>query len=272
VNPNAKLTATWYKNLGDLPHLNDYGLKKQDTYDKKARTYMYADQPVLFPFGHGLSYTTFEYGKLRLSKTALDANETLSVSLEVKNTGPMDGAEIVQLYVAKELPPKTGDNKPIRQLKGFQKIHLKSGEAGTVTLEVPMKDLAFWSNFRGKMVVEQGNYQLELGSSSANLPLKTLFTVSGEWKAGLYNVYAVAEKYVFQTGEEGSVKVSATLEDTTHLCMDQYRPVFTTSDESVATVSKDGVVCAKAGGTAIITAAVSYGGRTETARLPLAVK
>ncbi|MDR3248062.1 MAG: glycoside hydrolase family 3 C-terminal domain-containing protein [Treponema sp.] len=272
VNPNAKLTATWYKNQEDLPHVNDYGLKKQDTYDKKARTYMYVDQPVLFPFGHGLSYTTFEYGKLTLSKTELDANDTLNVSVEVKNTGSMDGAEIVQLYVSKELPPKTRDNKPIRQLKGFQKIHLKSGETKTVVLELPMKDLAFWSNFRNKMVVEPGNYHLELGSSSANLPLKTPFAVSGEWKAKIYNVYAVAEKYVFKTGEEGSVKVSATLEDTTHLCLDQHRPVFTSSDESVATVTKDGVIRAVAAGTAIITVSVSYGDKTETARLPLAVK
>jgi beta-glucosidase len=273
VNPNAKLTATWYKKLEDLPLANDYGLKKQDTYDKKARTYMYFDQPVLFPFGHGLSYTSFEYGKLALNKKALNANDTLSVSLEVKNSGPMDGAEIVQLYVSKELPPKTRDNKPLRQLKGFRKIWLKSGESKMLTLDLPLKELNFWSNFQNKMVVEQGTYNLEIGASSVNLPLKDQFTVSGDWKASLYNVYAVAEKYVLKTGETGKVKVSATLEDTRHLGLgEEYKPVFTSSDESVATVNVEGLLTAKASGAAAITVSVTYNGKTETARVPIAVK
>lgn len=139
VNPNAKLTATWYKDVNDLPALNDYGIKKQDTCDKKARTYMYFDGEVLFPFGYGLSYTSFEYSNLRVNKTELDANETLSVSVDVKNAGGMDGAEIVQLYVSKILVGKQKDNKPIRQLKSYQKVWIKTGETVTVTMELLVK-------------------------------------------------------------------------------------------------------------------------------------
>lgn len=272
VNPNAKLTATWYKDVNDLPALNDYGIKKQDTCDKKARTYMYFDGDVLFPFGHGLSYTSFAYSNLRVNKTELDANETLSVSVDVKNAGVMDGAEIVQLYVSKILVGKQKDNKPIRQLKSYQKVWIKTGETVTVTMELPVSDISFWSNLKKKFIVEPASYKLEVGASSADIRQTTEVTLSGEWNASLKNVYAVAEKYCYNVGDEGYVSVSATLEDTTHLCMQKYAPAFTSSDEAVATVDADGKVTAKASGVCEITAAVTYDGVKKTAVVPVAVR
>jgi beta-glucosidase len=272
VNPNAKLSATWYKRQEDLPHINDYGIKKQDTLDKKARTYMYFDGDVLFPFGHGLSYTTFEYSNLGLEKADLDANEDLKVSVDVKNTGALKGREIVQLYVSKVIPQGAKDNKPFRQLKNFTKIELEPGETKKVEFITPAKDLCFWSNRLGKMIVEPGTYTVELGGSSAVLPCASQFTLSGEWKAKLFNVYATAEKHVYQTGAQGKIRVSAALEDASHLCPGEYRAVFLSSNEDVAVVDGNGLVTAKARGTAVITAAVTLGGVTKQSSLPVAVK
>jgi beta-glucosidase len=272
VNPNAKLTATWYKNLEDLPIINDYGIKKQDTYEKKGRTYMYFDGPVQFPFGHGLSYTRYEYGKLNAARAAYDANETLEVSVDVTNAGSMDGAEIVQLYVAKVLAPKVRDNKPVRQLKAWEKVWLKAGETKKVTLRLPLRDIAFWSNFQNKMVVENGTYTIMAGPSSAVLPSETQIQETGAWKAALSSVYALADKQVYAIGGRGKITVSATLEDTTHLCPGEYSPVFASSDEKTASVDGQGLVTAKAAGTALITATVSYDGVTKSAVIPVAVK
>ena len=272
VNPNAKLTATWYKSLDDIPVVNDYGIKKQDTCDKKARTYMYFDGPVLFPFGHGLSYTKYEYSNLKLNKNAFDANDTLSVSVDVTNAGSVDGAEIVQLYVSKILKGKQRDNKPFRQLKGFAKVFIKAGETKTVTIDVPLSEITFWSNLKKKMVVEPGTYKVEVGASSADLPCSDTFDVSGQWNAEISNVYATASKYCMDIGGESNIKVSATLADATHLCMCENHPVFVSSDESVASVDEWGHVVAKKSGTALITAAVTYNGKTKSACVPVAVR
>jgi beta-glucosidase len=272
VNPNAKLTATWYRSLEDIPMVNDYGLKKQDTYEKKARTYMYFDGPVLFPFGHGLSYTTYEYSNLKLNKKAYDANDTVTVSVDVRNAGDRDGAEIVQVYFSKVLQGKQRDNKPIRQLKGFRKVWLKAGETITVTIEVPLKEVTFWSNLKKKMVVENGLYNVEVGTSSANLPCAEQIQVYGEWNAQISNVYAIASKYVLNVGSKSSVKASATLEDATHLDMCEYRPVFISSDESILTVDECGRVIGKRKGVASVTVAVTYKGVTKSAVVPFAVR
>lgn len=272
VNPNAKLTATWYRSLEDIPATNDYAIKKQDSVSKKARTYMYFDGPVLFPFGHGLSYTTFEYANLKLDKTNYDANDTIRVSVDLTNTGDRAGSEIVQAYITKQMVGKQRDNKPARQLKGFTKVYLEPGQTRTVTIDIPLKEVTFWSNLRKKMVVENGPYTLAVGASSADLPCSAEFTVSGQWNAQLSNVYAIATRYCLDVGGQSQIKPSATLEDATHLCMSEYRPVYLSSDESVAAVDAFGTVTARGSGTAVITAAVTYQGKTLAARVPVAVR
>lgn len=131
--------------------MNDYGIKKQDTCSRKARTCMYFDGPVLFPFGCGLSYTTCEYSNLTVNKTSLDSNDTLTVSVDVKNTGDMAGSEIVQVYVSRILEGKQKDNKPFRQLKGYARVHLEPGETRTVTISIKVSNISF----RKKFVVEE---------------------------------------------------------------------------------------------------------------------
>lgn len=270
VNPNAKLTATWYKHEEDLPHINDYGLKRQDTLDGKTRTYMYFDGEVRFPFGYGLSYTTYEYSNLQLKQAQLDANDTLEVSVDVTNTGKMTGKEIVQLYIRKvETEPS---NKPHRQLKAFAKVALAPGETKTVTMQVPLREVTFWNNLYRKMLVEEGNYMVEVGPNSAELPCTETFTISGTWNAALFNVYAIADKYCYAMKETGNIQVSATLEDATHLNMQKVRPQFASADESVAAVDANGCVTAVGAGATVINVSVTVDGVTKCAVVPVAVR
>ena len=272
VNPNAKLTATWYKSMEDLPHINDYGIRKHDTLDFKTRTYMYLDKEPLFPFGHGLSYTTFEYANMQVSSTALDANDTLTVTVDVTNAGSMDGAEIVQLYAAKVIPAGMADNKPVRQLKAFEKVFLKAGETKTVTLSVPVSEISFWSYLHKKMIVENGDYRMEIGRSSADIACEQNVTITGQWRAPLTTVYAVSDKHVLAVGETAAITASATLADTIHLCLCQNPAVYESSDPSVLTVDGCGKVIAVSAGTASVTVSVTYDGITVSRTVPFAVK
>ncbi|MFR8318387.1 MAG: glycoside hydrolase family 3 C-terminal domain-containing protein [Catenibacillus sp.] len=272
VNPNAKLTATWYASENDLPLINDYGLRWNDTCDTKTRTYMYFDRKPMFPFGYGLSYTAFEYSQFKINKDSFDANETIHVTVDVTNTGSRDGAEIVELYVSKVIPQGTYDNKPLRQLKAFDKVFLKAGETKTVDLKVKVSDISFWSYLHKKMTVEKGSYRVEIGRSSADIVCSGTVFIDGQWQAGLSNVYAVSDKYIFNVGEQAAVKASATLEDTTHLCMQAYKPVYESSDETVLTVDPDGHITAKGSGCARINVKVTYKNQTKSCSLAMAVK
>lgn len=274
VNPNGKLTATWYKDDSQLPQINDYGIRKADVLTQDhGRTYWYFDEEPRFPFGYGLHYTTFAYSNLKLSQKEIQAGGTLKVSVDVTNTGSMAGKEIVQLYISRvvegEIP---GAHRPIKQLKGFEKVEIQPGQTKTVTIEVPLKDVTFWSNFYKKMVIEEGTYQVCVGPDSANLPCQDTFTVVGKWDAELATVYADQDKTVYTPGQTGRLKVVATLEDTTRLCLQKNKPVFTSSNPAVAAVDSDGIITAKASGTALITAAVTYNGKTVKASRPVAVK
>ncbi|HHV10848.1 MAG TPA: hypothetical protein GXX75_11290 [Clostridiales bacterium] len=272
VNPNAKLTATWYRSLADLPHINDYGLRKHDTLDLKTRTYMYFEGDVLFPFGYGLSYTNFEYSNLMVNRKEFDANERMEVSFDLQNTGKMDGAEIVELYVSKVIPSGTSDNKPFRQLKAFDKIWLKAGEKKRVTLELPVSDITFWSYLKKKMIVEPGTYKLEIGKSSADIVLTAEVGITGEWKAALSNVYALSSRQVLAQGEMATVEVAATLEDTVHLKAKEYVVQYQSTDSTVVDVDSDGVVTALGSGTAIVVATVQYENVTKSTKVAFAVR
>ncbi|MCM1220043.1 MAG: glycoside hydrolase family 3 C-terminal domain-containing protein [Lachnospiraceae bacterium] len=277
VNPNGKLTATWYKDDSQLPHINDYGIRKADVLTQDhGRTYWYFDEEPRFPFGYGIHYTTFDYSNLRLAENEIPNGTSLRVSVDVTNSGEMAGKEIVELYVRKMIDPssteKPGYNKPIRQLKGFEKVELQPGETKTVAIEVPLRDITFWNNFRQKMMIEPGEYVVEVGPSSADLPCSESFTIVGEWEAPLSTVYVELDKYCMNSGDTAGMKVVATLEDTRRICLEKYRPVFTSSDETVAHVDDNGVITAKGSGTALVTASVTYGGKTVERSAPVAVR
>lgn len=134
--------------------------------------------PPLFPFGFGLSYTSFAYGNLRLSAEALQPEDTLTVTLDVTNTGQRAGQEVVQLYVRDE---QSSLPRPEKELKGFLKVDLAPGETKTVTLTLGMRALAYFDDARAAWVAEAGRFEVLVGSSSRDIRARAAFTLQGEW-------------------------------------------------------------------------------------------
>ena len=154
ANPAGRLPMTWYRGDEDLPPLEDYDLISH------PRTYRYFDGPVLYPFGYGLSYTTFGYSGLQIEK----CGGGLKASVDVTNTGAAAGDEVAQLYIRRVLP--SGTVHPIRRLIGFERLHdLKPGECRRASFEVNPCDLEIYMETEGKKVVEPGRYLVWAGGS-----------------------------------------------------------------------------------------------------------
>ena len=177
VNPSGRLTATWYRSSSILPAIGNYDLYPTDT--QVGRTYMYyKGDGVDYPFGYGLSYTTFEYSNLKIDKSEYDANDTVKATFDVKNTGAVAGKEVAQLYIAQ--PEETRKDRPIRRLEGFEKIELQPGESKTLSMEVAIPDLAYYGEEDDCYAVDTGAYQVQVGKDSASADLTADFTVTGE--------------------------------------------------------------------------------------------
>jgi beta-glucosidase len=161
-NPAGRVSQTWVKSINDLPPILDYNIRN-------GRTYMYFKGEPLYPFGFGLSYTTFAYSNLRTSASRLAKDGQITVSVNVRNTGKRDGQEVVQLYV-KHAGSKV--ERPIKELKGFQRVALKAGETKTVQLPLRARDLAYWDAQKKQWVVEDEKVNLMLGGSSADVKLQ----------------------------------------------------------------------------------------------------
>ena len=167
VNPAGRLPLTVYASESQVP--------PQDEYDvTKGFTYMYLNGKPLFPFGHGLSYSHFEYANLKLSFKDVRADGTLMVSLDVKNTSDRDGDEVVQLYVH-EVNPLV--KRPIEQLRGFKRVPIKAGQAAHVTFDLPASQLAFYDVKIHGFRVNPGRFDILVGSSSADLRLRNQIVV-----------------------------------------------------------------------------------------------
>ncbi|WP_053714749.1 glycoside hydrolase family 3 protein [Saccharothrix sp. NRRL B-16348] len=164
-NPSAKLTQTWYRSDADLPDKLTYDISKS------GHTYQYFRGKPLYPFGYGLSYTSFGYSKLRVDRTAVDAAGQVKVRVDVTNRGDRAGAEVVQLYSHQK---KSRVQQPVKQLRAFDRVELRPGETKTVELTVRAADLAFWDVTRGKPVVETAPHDLTVG------PLTRTISVRGE--------------------------------------------------------------------------------------------
>ena len=139
-------------------------------YDlRHGRTYLYLKQKPLYVFGYGLSYTTFRYANLHVSSDHLSPGEQVSISVDVTNTGNVAGDEVVQLYVS-HLGSKV--DRPIRELKGFQRIPLAAGQTGPVTFVLKPEDLAFWNDAEHRFTLETDRIELGVGGSSDNIQLR----------------------------------------------------------------------------------------------------
>ena len=171
VNPSAKLPMTFPRSVGQIPifynHKNtgrplDASKTEKCEFQKFRSNYLDECNTPLYPFGFGLSYTQFAYNNLSLSSKNLKGNQTLKVSVELKNSGKYDGAEIVQLYIRDLVGSNT---RPVKELKGFQKVFLKAGESKTVTFNVTPEDLKFYDN-NLKYDWESGEFEFFVGGDS----------------------------------------------------------------------------------------------------------
>jgi beta-glucosidase len=166
-NPGGKLVHTWPKSIEQLPPLMDYNIRH-------GRTYMYFTGEPLYPFGYGLSYTTFAISNARLSSPKLAKEGSVTVSVDVKNTGKRAGDEVVQVYASY---PASKVERPLKQLVGFKRVTLKAGERTTVEIPVKAQTLAYWDEAANRFTVETGTINLAFGNSSAALPLKASVSV-----------------------------------------------------------------------------------------------
>jgi beta-glucosidase len=167
-NPGGRLPVTYYKSVNDLPAFDDYRMA--------GRTYRFFEGTPLYPFGYGLSYTTFAYKNLRTSAERLPADGRITVSVDVTNTGKREGDEVVQLYV-QHMDSKVA--RPQKDLRGYARITLAPGETRTVTLPLAARSLAYWNADTHRWVVESEPVRLQLGSSSADVRLDRTVTVVG---------------------------------------------------------------------------------------------
>jgi beta-glucosidase len=167
-NPGGRVSVTWPKSLTDLPPMMDYDIRK-------GRTYMYSKAEPQYPFGFGLSYTTFEYANLKTSADTVAGTGDITVSVDVKNSGKRAGDEVVQMYVSY---PGSAVERPIEQLRGFQRIALQPNETRTVRFPLKGSGLCYWDAEKHSFVVEAGKIEVLVGASSANIKFRKTVSVT----------------------------------------------------------------------------------------------
>lgn len=182
VNPSGKLAETFPEKLSDNPSFISFPGEMDDVQYREGifvgyRYYDHKQIEPLFPFGHGLSYTTFEYSDIKLSSNAINADDELTVSVKVTNTGKVEGKEVVQLYVTDK---ESSLIRPVKELKGFEKVSLKPGESKNVMFKLDKRAFAFYSEAAHDWLVEEGDFIISVGSSSRDIRLADEVFVSSK--------------------------------------------------------------------------------------------
>ena len=182
-SPSGKLAETWVKDYEDVPFGKDFSKNINEIYKESVfvgyRYYLTAKKQVRYPFGYGLSYTTFDYKNMQVEET----DSEYKVSCEIVNTGKYDGSEIVQLYV--QAPQ--GVFKPIKELKGFTKVSLKANESKRVEIVIKKDDLRYWNAKENRWALEGGEYELQICSDCQTVKLNQTVTLKGD---GAENPYS----------------------------------------------------------------------------------
>lgn len=167
-SPAGRLVQTWTESIDQLLPILDYNIRN-------GRTYMYDKHEPLFAFGHGLSYTTFEYSNLKADKSTILDGDIVNVSVNVKNTGSVNSDEVIQLYVSY---PNSKIERPVKALKGFKRIHILAGEQKTITIPLKSEVLKYWNVDEHAFVLENGEIKLMIGAASNDLRLETKITAN----------------------------------------------------------------------------------------------
>jgi beta-glucosidase len=168
INPGGKLPETFYASTQQLPAMSDYDLINH------PRTYMYFDKSVLYPFGHGLSYTQFDYNNLKLDSDKIKKDGEIEIEFTIQNAGKIKGDEVAQVYVHNV---GASIKVPINQLKRFQRITLDAGKSKTLTFKIPASELSFYDTETNDFKTELGEWEIQVGSSSKDIRLKKTFTI-----------------------------------------------------------------------------------------------
>ncbi|MGN0686504.1 MAG: glycoside hydrolase family 3 C-terminal domain-containing protein [Oscillospiraceae bacterium] len=176
VSPAGRCPVTWYSSVDELCDIKDYNIIRTGS------TYLYYNGEPLFPFGYGLSYTTFRYGAVKTDKRTYEKDEIITAVLEVENVGGCDSEEVVQLYISE---PKSVPYRANKRLKAFARVFVPRGEAVKVKLEINIADLALWNPNTRDYDVFSGEYEIQVGSSSADIRRTTDICIVGSEYEGL---------------------------------------------------------------------------------------
>ncbi|MCR5207571.1 MAG: glycoside hydrolase family 3 C-terminal domain-containing protein [Eubacterium sp.] len=202
VNPSGKTSETYPKAFEDNPTFGNYPGGPITSEHRESvfigyRYYEAAGKEVQFPFGYGLSYTTFEYSDLAVSSDSIKDTDTLTVSFKIKNTGAVDGAEVAQLYVADK---ESTIFRPAKELRAFKKVFLKAGEEAEISFDLDKRAFAFFNVNTNDWFVESGEFDILVGASSADIKLSKTITVEGTVEADIPDYRAIAPNYYNNVG------------------------------------------------------------------------
>ena len=283
VNPSGHLPSTWYANESQIPAIGDYNIRPAATTD--GRTYEYFTGNVSWPFGYGLSYTSFRYSHVSVDRTHADANGTVTVRTDVTNTGRVAGATVAQLYATTPDAP-AALQRPAKRLEGFQKVFLNPGQTRRLTFTVKIPSLAFFDEAANRYQVDDGRYGLQVGTSSADIAQQAFIQVTGALKPvpSVVTVQpvmpgdaanGVAQRVFFPAGSTIVPQVTVSLSDQSlygYVTKGQSIPLprgmtvrYVSDHPDVVTVSHDGSALRAVGpGPATVTVSVTYRGKTAT--------
>ncbi len=166
-NPGGKLPVTFHKGIEDLPDLGDYDITK-------GRTYWFYENDVLYPFGYGLSYSSFEYGELSTEQSTLSGDGKINLSITVTNTSERKGDEVIQLYIRDK---ESSLIQPAKKLRAFQRVSIEAGSEQTVRFELDRNDFAYWNEEKDNWDVEPGEFEIQVGASSADIQGQAVVSV-----------------------------------------------------------------------------------------------
>ena len=280
-NPSAHLTFTWYQDDTQLPAMQNYGLNSAST-GGLGRTYQYFTGAPTYPFGYGLSYTTFAFTHVTIDRKTVSAQGTVQVGVDVRNTGHDSGATVAQLYVS--TPGAGQGDVPLSRLAAFQKTRvLRPGQTQHLTLRVKVSDLALWDTAHSRETVSNGTYRFRLGTDAASIVAERNVRVTGTLKPTVQYVTVQPEAVAYNAGQTFSLAaanrwladdtnaseqpdrdlnvhadkiVEAVNSDQSFVDLSRAHVSYASSDPRVASVDKEGRVRAIKDGVATITVTV----------------
>lgn len=267
-NPGGKLNATWYKSVNDLPPITNYNLRAGK--GGNGRTYWYFNKDISYEFGYGLSYSTFDYSSFSISRNSVTPNDKITVSVDVKNTGGVDGEEVVQVYMRTPDSPASLE-RPIKRLKGFQRVTIAAGQSKTVSIDIDCSDLWFWDEDNDRITFDKGKYVFEIGTSSKDIRGTVEATMSGTYNSVLKTVVAECRKVVLRPGNTVQTSVTAAMSDDSFYNIKNAKITYKSNNPAIASVDEKGVVTAKGVGTVSIFAYVTVDDKTLSDSYPLKV-